>query len=234
MGYLRPVTIALLTYLALSVIVVTVASAAEVEAGLLYLVSESGAVTFEALGKTGTLTSTAGRLTCAGGKGSGKSAQTEKHVTSGSGSMSLTGCKETLGEINVSCRTEGAGAEEIAVPAQVTLFNALDRVTKKVLEAGIGISVAPTLKLKCGGVAIVEVKGTVLGLLLASSLTADVTTVTMHFINEGELCDGENAFCKKAQEKGNGLLVNFIGTFETATFEAEDSVTMSKMMVVDD
>lgn len=223
----------LLVGLAMSAIVTPTASAAETEAGLLYLVGESGAVTFETSGGVGTITTSAGSMTCQTGKGSGKSSQTEKHATSGTGTISLKGCKEQKGETKVSCRT-GETAEEITIAGEVTLFNALDRATKKTLEPGLGLTVSPTLKVKCGAVSIVEYKGTILGLLLVSSLTADLTAAAMHFVNEGELCDTENVFCKKAQEKGNELLANFTGSFEKATLEGEESVTLGKMMLVDD
>lgn len=234
MRRLRLFGLVLFASLSLGAAAVTTASAAETEAGLLYLSGESGQVTSETTGGIGTLTSAGGKITCTTGKSSGKSTQTEKHVTSGTGTGTFNGCKETKGETKVACKTEGAAAEEVVVAGQVTLFNALDAATKKVLEPGIGITVTPTLKIKCGAVSIVEVKGTVLGLLVVTSLTADVTTGAMHFVNQGELCDTENAFCKKSQEKANELLANFAGTFETATMECEEAATISKMMLVDD
>lgn len=69
---------------------------------------------------------------------------------------------------------------------------------------------------------------------ITTGLTADAMSFTTHFVKEGELCDTEDAFCKKAQEKANELLQKFAATFEKCELEMEVPLTLSKMVLIDD
>jgi hypothetical protein len=232
MKQLRLMGLALMAVFALGVVVVASASAAE--AGLLYLTGEKGAVTFEGTGGEGTLTSTAGTITCTATSTTATSTQTEKHVTSGTATIGFTGCKETKETTKVACNTEGDAKEAILLPANFTLFNALNS-GKTELEPGIGVTLTSTLKIKCGAVSIVEVKGTALGLITGASLTADITEAKLHFINAGETCDSEDTFCKEhTQGTAGELLANFSGKFEKATEQTDVGIKTNKMVLIDD
>jgi len=228
MKQLRQMGLALIAVLALGAVVAATASAAE--AGLLYLPGEEGAMVFTGTGGVGTLTAGANTITCEKTTAKATSTQTKEHVTSGTVNVTFNLCKEKKGESKLACNTEGAAKEEIVTSGTFTLFNALDRATKKVLEPGIGVTLSKTLVIKCG-VGIVEVKGTTLGLITEVSLTADNTTANLHFLNEGELCDTGDKFC---EANNDALLANFSGTFELATEQTDVKVTGNKMFVVDD
>lgn len=235
MAQLRILGLTFVAAVTMAVLAVATASAAEAEAGLLYLEKESGAITFSGSVGSGEFSAAGGSITCAGASITGTSTQTEKHVTSGTTTVQLSSCKLTKGEAKIACNTEGDAKEVILFPGSFNLYNALDTATKTVLEPGTTITISGVLRFKCGAVATVEVKGTALGLIREASLTADVTKFDFHFLIHITItCDKENVVCKKAQEKANELLANFTGSFEKAEFGFLVSVSLNKMTLVDD
>jgi pectate lyase len=224
------------TGVTLGAIAVTTASAETT--GFTYLEKETGTTTFEGEGGNITIAAGATKIKCTAAKTKGESTQTEGSVTTGSATITLTGCKLEKGESKLACNTEAPekDAKETVLAAEVwTRFNALDRATKTVLEPGLGVTLTSVRTYNCGaGTAKVEVKGTWLGLITEVSLTADVTAERWHFLNEGELCDTGNVFCKQSQENANTLLCNTTGVFEPCTLEADLKVAFNKMHKVDD
>jgi hypothetical protein len=216
-----------------AVVAFNAATASATEAGLLYLAGESGQLTFAGSGKEGTLTSDAGTITCSSGEGTAKSTQTEKHVTTGTANVTLAGCKELKGTTKVACNTEGGAKEVVVLEGAFTMFNALN-AAKTQLEPGIGATLPKTLTVKCGAVANIDFKGTLLGLVTQVSLTADITSGSLSFVNAGVTCDSEDSFCKKAQESANELLANFTGTFEQCEVVVLITGTSNKMVLIDD
>lgn len=130
----------------------------------------------------------------------------------------------------VACNTEGDAKETILVlnvkGGAVSLLNG------KVLVPGVANILTENLKVKCGGVALIEVKGSTIGLFSVSSLSADVTEGTLKSGGEKDTCVEEKTLCEKLAKEP--LLVNFTGTFEKATTELEGVSKSSKMVLVND
>jgi hypothetical protein len=239
MKRVRLLGFSLMTVFALGVVVA--ASAWATEAGLLYLVGESGEVTFSGEGSPLRVTAAAGAIegqtiSILGGAFTG----TEKHVKEGTiKEIHITGLKMIKGTTKVACNSEGDEKEVVLLPknTRFTQFNALE--ASKKLSPGIGLTIAQ-FTIKCGAVANVVIKGTALGTVVAALAPPDITEAELKFAgNKVITCDPEESetlqkFCKEKKEAANELLANFTGVFETANLETTPKVTFNKMMLLDD
>jgi hypothetical protein len=165
----------------------------------------------------------------------GKAGQT--HVTSGTVTIEFKECKETKGKTEVACSSENAKGEKDAkeVVLMQEELHTVNLLSESTLEPGVAFSLSEPAKLTCGGVSKVEFKGTALGAVKVSSLSADVSTLNFVFVSAGETCDKGETTCEKYKE--GGLLVNATGTFEKATEETEEEDILEGeegMVLVDD
>ncbi len=137
----------------------------------------------------------------------------QTHINLGKATLNFLKCK--LGE-KIGCRTENTKGEKD--PAETILeavdFHLVDLLVETKLEPGIAIILLEpagtpfgTIKLVCG-ISIIELRGVLRGLVLVSSLTADITSGSLHFLPGADKCDTSDALCLK-YEKENPFEIKF-------------------------
>lgn len=243
MRRIRLFGLTLLALFTFGVVVAATASAEEgnVAPGLLFLAGEEGPVSVTGKGGKATLNSAAGSIVCESTetKSDTEGQEAGKHIELIRIHIHFLGCKNG----KLACNSEENGKadpkEQILILIDLHFVNWLNTETKK-LEAGLEFIILNNklenpLTIKCG-IGLVEVRGSVGGLLKVASLTADITSGTVVLpISSTLVCDplGVNfELCKKILEKP--LEANFAGKFESATETAESSFELGKMVVVDD
>lgn len=224
----RLLTLTLMSILALGAL--TAASASAKEAGLLPLAQLKDPIPFIGLsGVTRTALGMGFVLICLSDKFFGTLGLVNNmYVVTGMSNVRLEGCRVSRNKTEVACSSENAKGEKdaketILANVGLTFVNVLNE--KSELEPGIAVTLQETLLVNCGTTKI-EIKGTELGLVLVSNLTADVSSFSLDFVNAGEKCDKGEATCEKYQSEAEGLLASTAKVFEKATEESSEAITL--------
>jgi len=243
MGRIRLLGLALLATVALGTVVAGVAPAQEgnVKPGLLFLAGQEGPVAIKGAGGPLVFKSAAASLECSSTETkSDAESEQEKgtHIALIKVHVHLSGCKEG----KVSCNSEENGKadskENVLVLADLHFVDLLvvQGAEDAKLEPGVMYVLLNNheenpIALKCG-VAVVEFRGTIGGLLEVISLTADLTSGTL-VLPTALKCDKNDEGCKNVLE-AKPFEVSFSGKFEAAQLLAKSSLETSKMVEVDD